>query len=259
VSMIRRIPFMILIAVSTSACSAGRAHWDATQLRDRAVDYYSDQIMDNLIRGRNGELILHANITSLNAVVGAKAGGSVGGGDSNTSVNERDALGVLVKTSKTLVDPFNISFSPEVSNSLTFTAVPEVNDPPIYEIYVKFLNVRDPSEKLSEKSGSLLDISEPEAIQTVRKSVKKPGEGTYVHDTLTKRRDGYYFVPSAYRQAYFDLCLGLIGRILHGARPEASAAAGAPKAAGPDRLPPKYDSQEIRALQRLQQQLDSMQ
>ena len=239
----------------TTGCANRQVHWDAVQLRERALDYYTTQIMDNLIRGKNGMLLLHMDITALTAQVTSKAAGSVGGGRTTARTVNTGATGLLTTAADVTTKPFSFSISPERDDQLTITAVPEVNDPAIYQLYIQFLNLpakpgREKSELFSSPSSGV-DVQESDHITSIKqRNGEKLKSDDYVQGTLTAWKGHQYYVPIAYKQEYFDLCVGLVSRIKlkPSAVPEAKA----------NLLPPKYDSPELRLLQQLQQKLNTL-
>jgi hypothetical protein len=249
--------------------------------------YYTDQIMDNLIRARNGQFFLHVNINNLQSQVISEVGGTVQGGQTlnntynretteqivktNTMGNELShvvagTLGVVATATNLAVRPFTFSATPRLNDQLTFGTVPEVNDPPIYMAYMKFLNA-EPDKPLGDVHVYKLAFGD--AVQSVKK--KEPGdhlvEGMpgnhdpvsaghyyyYVPGTLKRFHDQIYYVPIAFSRAYFELCLELAGRITLGNKGKAEG-----KQAGFNTLPPKNESPQEEQLKRIEQKLNSL-
>lgn len=255
--------FLVLAGTAImSGCTSTHVHWNATKLREAAIEYYSDQVMDNLIRARNGELFLHVNLTLLTAQVTSKVAGNVGAGETTTDTITRGPAG-LISAAATTVKPFSWSVTPERSDVLTLTAVPEINDSPMYELYIQFLNLPPPSTytnaagnvPLESAYASGVDVANQSRICSVESHpTRSPKVGEYVPGTLKKRRGQVYYVPIAYKQAYFDLCVSLVSRI-KSKQPSPDASANA--ATTNLYLLPKYDSPELRLLQRLEQKIES--
>lgn len=259
------IKWFVTLAIGMIAgCAVEEAHWDEARLREYAIAYYSDQIMDNLVRAKNGQLFLHVNINNLQAVVTSELAGSVGGGNTSTDMRNRQltnqrstattnnganlttavaALGAAVGTiSRTAVSPFTYSVAPKRSDQLTYASVPETNDPDLYQAYLQFLNVDD-------EHPSLYDIDENYELRTgndVKSVVKKqPGETLvegdsnpnkreppnavhYVPGTLKRCNNGTYYVPIRFKNAYFQLCMAISGRISLPAKGPVSYTGGTP-------------------------------
>ncbi len=66
---VAKLGVFVLGALGLAGCSTTAVRWDATKLREQATAYYEDQIVDNLIRARNGQLFLHVNLSSLDASI----------------------------------------------------------------------------------------------------------------------------------------------------------------------------------------------
>lgn len=285
----------------TAGCAVEEAHWDAARLREHAVNYYADQIMDNLVLAKNGQFFLHVNINNLQSQVISELAGTIQGGQTlnntgtevitTTAPTRSTAVttgptGATVQTVTTnniatgigrvvagtlsvantatrlAVRPLTVSATPRRNDQLTFGTVPEINDSPIYEQYLKFL-CAEPGEHLPE-----IDIKDEDRglrIGNQVKSVakKQPGEtlieckvdcvpaeelpkGThyYVSGTLKKWHGDIYYVPIAFRDAYYELCVAIAGRISIGAQAEIPAKTkglAAPVSTKPY-LPPKKES-----------------
>jgi hypothetical protein len=166
------------------------------------------------------------------------------------------------------VRPFTFSATPRLNDQLNFGTVPEVNDPPIYMAYLKFLNA-EPDQPLGEVGKYKLVFGD--AVKSVKK--KQPGDNLlegapgqresptpgarshyYVPGTLKKWSDGQiYYVPIAFSKAYFELCLELAGRITLGPKSKAKALP-----AGFNTLPLKNESPEQEQLKRIEQKLNSL-
>lgn len=279
-----------VVALFTAGCAAEQAHWDAAKLRQHAVNYYTDQIMDNLIRARNGQFFLHVDINNLQAQVFSEVSGTVQGGQTlnNTSSQQTTnqtvttdtrsigtglshavagTVGVVAAATQLAVRPFTFSVTPKRNDQLTFGSVPQTNDPPIYEQYLKFLNAQPGQSLQSVTEYPLLFGNE---IQSVAK--KQPGENLlegapddrdsksagknrhyYVPGTLKKWRNGeIYYVPIEFRKAYFELCLALAGRVKLAPKPSKAVESNATF------LPPKNESPETMELKRIEQKLNSL-
>ncbi len=251
-----RCCFLSLCAILMAGCSTTHVRWDAGQLRLAAIDYYSDQVIDNLIRARNGQMFVHVNLTGLNAEVGTKVAGSVGGGETDVDTITRGPAGALITAANATTKPFFWSVSPEHNNKLQINAQPEVNDAGVYQLYIQFLNLPENAGNigLSSLSGSGLDVANAGKIHSVVSvDGKAPKHDDYVPGTLKKWRGKQYYVPMQYKQAYFDLCVSLVSRI----KVKPPGAASVEKSTNPvETLMPKYDSPELRLLQQLQQRIE---
>jgi hypothetical protein len=241
-------------------CAVEEAHWDEARLREHAIAYYTDQIMDNLIRAKNGQFFLHVNINNLQALVTSEVAGSVGGGDTTTNTRNRQitnqtttttnaagqavaVVGGAVSTiTRMAMSPFTYSVTPKRSDQLTFAAVPEINDQPIYRAYLQFLNVTDKEESLAEMEDDY-DLVTGDDVKSVLK--KKAGETLvagdpdpnkrqpknavyYVPGTLKRWNGDVYYVPIEFKDQYFQLCVAISGRIALPAKGTVSYTGGTP-------------------------------
>jgi hypothetical protein len=62
------VPTWRICSFGFLALASDQAHWDERLMRDRALDYYTDEIMDNLIRAKNDFLFIHMDIISDSAL-----------------------------------------------------------------------------------------------------------------------------------------------------------------------------------------------
>jgi hypothetical protein len=282
-----------VVALFTAGCAAEEAHWDAAKLRQHAVNYYTDQIIDNLIRARNGQFFLHVDINNLQAQVISEVSGTVQGGQTLNDTGSRQTtnqtvttdttsistglshavagtVGVVAAATQLAVRPFTFSVTPRRNDQLTFGSVPATNDPPIYMAYLKFLNAR-PNQSLGDVCEYKLVFGND--VQSVKK--KQPGDNLlegapgiqdsqgagghnhyYVPGTLKKWNGEIYYVPIAFGKAYFELCLELAGRITIGTRP--SKLKSNELAPNFYELPPKKESQAQEELKRIEQKINSL-
>ncbi len=246
-------------------CAVEEAHWDEARLREHAIAYYSDQIMDNLVRAKNGQFFLHVNINNLQALVTSEIAGSVGGGNTSSNMHNRQltnqttttttaasqAVGVVAgavgTVSRMAMSPFTYSVAPKRSDQLTFAAVPEVNDQDLYQAYLQFLNVSDERPSLLE-IGKEYELVTGDDVESVLK--KKAGETLiagepdpskrqsanavyYVTGTLKRWNGDVYYVPLKFKDAYFQLCVAISGRINLPAKGAVSYTGGSPSPAKP--------------------------
>ena len=190
----------VIIGLCTG-CTAFEAHWDTVSMREHAADYYTDEIMDNLVRARKGLLFVHVDILNMNAAVTARLPATVGAGVTRT----HSATALL----SNVVRPFNFSLSPENDNALTINTTPVVGDGDVYRPYIRFLNLKRSDERLGHAPSDCVNFK---AVVSVQKTDQKPSSG-FVEGTLKKGQDGsYYYVPEEFRRAYSELCLALMAR-----------------------------------------------
>jgi hypothetical protein len=226
--MIAKVPKRTfgVLAFFIAGCAAEEAHWDSARLREHAVNYYTDQIIDNLIRARNGQFFLHVNINNLQAQVISEVAGTVQGGQTLNNTNSRQTteqivttkgrtiksptnelshvvagtLGVVGTAMDLAVRPFTFSATPRLNDQLNFGTVPEVNDPLIYAAYLKFLNA-EPDQPLGKIGTYTLMFGDD--IKSVRR--KEPGDSLREgaprqHDPLVPGAHTHYYVPGTLKK-----------------------------------------------------------
>jgi hypothetical protein len=103
-------------------------------MREQVVDYYNDEIMDNLVRAVNGQPFVHVDVTSLQAIATTKLAGSAGGGETQTHTTGTNpaitAAGIVSTFSRAVTRPFTFSVSPERDENLTINSVPVIGAVP---------------------------------------------------------------------------------------------------------------------------------
>lgn len=226
------------------AC-ASQVHGDATRMRAHALAYYSDQIMDNLIRGKNGLMFVHTDIITQQAQVNTTISGNAAGGETHTNTDTRATTlaGVTNTIVRAVTRPLTWSLTPTLADNLQTQTKPIVNDPEVYKPYLQFLSLQHPGQRLQDGDFDP-KLNEVHSIQ-IRGNEKLEDGVDYVHGTLRKWNGTEYYVPFGYRQAYFDLCMALVGRI-KGATSTTSTvkalqapAANEKRRSGASELPPK--------------------
>jgi len=254
---------IVITAIFGSGCSTHEVKWDATQLRYRTLEYYTDQILDNLVRAKNGQFFLHVNISQINAQVSSELAGSVGGGETAVDTLEKatSVTGLATKATRAVTKPFSFSVNPKHGAVIALNAIPEINDPELYQVYLQFLNLPKvetnatvgifSTEPLGPLKYSGLDVTDSDKIYSVKEKKKDCvlNEGEYVPGTLRRWHGREYYVPISYKQQYFDLCFALVSRIKPPKTKDEKA----------EFFRQKYDSQELRLLQQFQQKLDALQ
>ncbi len=245
--------FLVLLPFFFVGCTTTHVQWDAVQMREGVVDYYNDEIMDNLIRAVNGQPFVHVDVAGLQAVATSKLAGSVGGGETRTRTNGTSpamtAAGVVATFSHMLTKPFTVSVNPERDDNLTISSAPvigalpppgrgETQAPNIYQLYAKFLNLDEKNTDLSDSVGDFSYLSD--GCSSVRTACtiderlrlrchasnideqNSKGYTYYVPGTLKNRGTCWYYVPSFYQKQY----LGLFKEILTAKRPASAPPPG---------------------------------
>jgi hypothetical protein len=224
------------VCLALTACTSTQVHWDAVQMRENVIDYYNDEIMDNLIRARNSQPFVHVDLGSLQALTTSKLAGAVGDGQTVTNTDTRALTNQTVTTNTTgavasrmvagtvgIVDtaahmamrPFTVSVAPERSDTLTINSIPAVGEEAecIYGLYFEFLNLCDSKDPECAKRKSTGDFRYLEYCDTVRTACTHEEQlrlPPYVPGTLKRRGGCLYYVPWSYREKYLELCKNLL-------------------------------------------------
>jgi hypothetical protein len=194
-------------------------------MRTQAMNFYAEQIIENLIRGKNGLLFVHVNIDDQVA---------------KTTVGT-DGSGSAVRLSAAAISrTLSASITPKASDEVTVSTEPVTNDGETYKPYLQFLNLDNPEQRLQDSTFDCLFCHNVSSVE-MAPGGQRPAEGTYVPETLMKWRGNYYYVPLAYRQAYFDLCMAVIGRVQGASRTGGTSKTGGARK-GPTVLPPRPDN-----------------
>ncbi len=175
---------------------ADHTHTTASALRDRGITYYSNQVMNNLIRGSKGMLLVSLDITNLQADVKSQIAGTLSAGDTLTDMSSAQSTASTVTTNteagstlghmvaataglvtiagRTVAAPYMASVNPQLSDDLIFATKPNTGDSAVYLPYVQFLQL--PSElpphtdkyRLYIRPMTNLDIPDSDDISSLR-------------------------------------------------------------------------------------------
>jgi hypothetical protein len=176
-----------------AALDTHQAKLDQKQLRDVLMDYTDEQILDNLIRASHGLPIVHFDLSNITGSVTSKLTPTAGGGHVVTSVKSRTPTSSTVTTDQTtsgtgaavvntivksfsvvggVVDtiarPFSWGITAERDNAISVQADPLLDDPKVYEAYIKFLN----TDVLPKKSSSAEINKDTELTKTTATTTK---------------------------------------------------------------------------------------
>jgi len=223
------------VCLTLTACTSTQVHWDAVQMRENVIDYYNDEIMDNLIRARNSQPFVHVDVGSLQALTTSELAGAVGGGQTLNNTDTRAVTDQIVRTNTSgamasrmvagtvgIVDtaahlamrPFTVSVAPKRSDSLTINSIPAIGVEGIYCLYSKFLNLCDSkNDPQSAKRKSTGDFRYLEYCGTVRSACTREEQlrlPSCVPGTSKRRGGCLYYVPWSYRERYLTLCRDLL-------------------------------------------------
>ena len=179
-------------------CTATMVRWDSMRMREEITAYYNDEIMDNLVRMKQGLPFIHVDVSSVSAAVLSQISGNIGGGESDMHSNTSpSAAGGLVAIAKTIARPFTYSFTPTHSDNLTITAVPVIGQLPVDNTESSPRTNRTSPRtttiySIYDKLGAPLIIDGVLVYSQVR-----PGREDYVSGTLKKSGLGYYYIQNS--------------------------------------------------------------
>ncbi len=152
----------VIPVVCLAGCMATQNRWQATQMRQQVMDYYNDQIMENLIRTKENLPFVHVDVTSLTTTDGATLSGSVGNGETTSFTRTSSPmLGALHTIARGVTRPFSYSVTPSRNTSLQILASPVLGPLP------------------SQGTTTTTTTKETEITTGLKKPVEgKPPEGT---------------------------------------------------------------------------------
>jgi hypothetical protein len=184
----RRLILIWVCCLTSAGCAVNQVRRDHDQIRCALLDLYTNQLMDNLIRVRNGLPIVEIDYTNATATVTVHENGAAA--DSPLATTHSDAL-TLAKASslmatRTVLNTVSGTFSADRSNQVQVTANPVSTSPEAYEAYRQFLAI-------------------PGGLEV---STCPPPEGA-AH--LCKRcGKQYYWVPAAFKKQFLALALAAV-------------------------------------------------
>ena len=125
----------VIPVVCLAGCMATQNRWQATQMRQQVMDYYNDQIMENLIRTKEDLPFVHVDVTSLTTTDGSTLSGSVGNGETTSFTRTSPSsnapmLGALHTIARGVMRPFSYSVTPSRNTSLQILASPVLGQLP---------------------------------------------------------------------------------------------------------------------------------
>jgi hypothetical protein len=161
--------FICAVTGVVSSCAFTTSHQvklDHVQLRDVLMDYADDQIMDNLIRAKNGLPIVHYDFSHVSAIVTTKLAGTVNGGQTLTDTPKGVSGSMVIAAARSAMRPFTFSLAPERDNAIDVEVMPIVSEKQIYEAYVAFLNAPRDNPSKGTLDNSITTTTETNPIKT---------------------------------------------------------------------------------------------
>jgi hypothetical protein len=238
--------YSLIAIVCLTGCTATVVRWNSVRMREEIMAYYNDEIMDNLIRMKEGLPFVHVDISSVSAAGLSQVSGTVAGGDTESFTRTSPSLiGALHTISRVVTAPFAYSVTPLHSDTLTMTAVPVIGPLPADSQVAgasseldttKVTEVRKPPFKKPGEEGELKEKTTektPKSSMTTiygiyeryRKSIiedsnvlvcseVRPSEMAYVPGTLKRHGLKFYYIREdkplrKNRALYYELCKSL--------------------------------------------------
>lgn len=183
----------LLISIVLVGCIATENRMAAGKMREQVMNYYNDEIMENLIRTYHQLPFVHVDVSSLTTTDVAQVTGSVGGGNTRTETRTGPIMSAAHAFSRAMTWPFSYSVSPNRSDSLQITAntvlgqfAPEPSPPPSpdkFEVSKQTISASLPSPT-STPTPTLGETWTPAplivtSIQTERTPPKAPNTNIY--------------------------------------------------------------------------------
>jgi hypothetical protein len=174
---------ILLSVVSGGGCRSQQLAHDQDQFRGVLLDLYTNQIMDNLVRTKNGLPIIQLDYTNVGGLITQNATGNFM--NTQTTADSRSlALPAVTRAlSHAFTNVAGFSGSAGQTNQLSVTANPLINNNEVYNAYIQFVTM----------PGRFLATCDPPPPGAAH-MVKKCGEL-------------YYWIPCVYKYDFFRLSL----------------------------------------------------
>jgi hypothetical protein len=114
------------MAVLLAGCATSQVQWNTVKLREQVMDYYNDEIMENLIRANNHLPFVHVDIQTLTSQGSSSITDTVSGGETrtNTNASTTSISGIVGTITRAVTRPLTYSVAPTRSETLSITAAP---------------------------------------------------------------------------------------------------------------------------------------
>jgi hypothetical protein len=231
---VTRLKSHILVAIiCLTGCTATVVRWNSVRMREEIMAYYNDEIMDNLIRMKDGLPFVHVDISSVSAAGLSQVSGTVGGGDTESFTKTSPSstmMGTLRTITRAAMTPFVYSVAPLHSDTLTMSAVPVLGPlPEDSQTTPKTTTkteitkpIKSDPEK-NEKSVTTITTDQgPKASTTTIYQIYRdflcncpnalgyknlrPNSDEFVPGTLKIRGTGFYYIRKSCQAQYTTFC-----------------------------------------------------
>jgi hypothetical protein len=225
----------VIPVVCLAGCMATQNRWQATQMRQQVMDYYNDQIMENLIRTEEDLPFVHVDVTSLTTTDAATLSGSVGDGETTSFTrtspsSNAPALGAIHTLARGVMRPFSYSVTPSRNTSLQILASPVLGQLPSQGTPTTTTTKETETNTTPTKTTTTKEVTvnqaKPKTVYDLYNGFLRkhsdalqhwpvPPKSGYVPGTIkrwgTPWNSDYYFIVDncANREAYRKLCQDL--------------------------------------------------
>ena len=202
--MNRYMKALLYLTVLSGAfgCRSTQLGNDQDHIREVVMNLQTNQIMDNLIRYRQGLPILHLDYIHMTGTVTHTASGTLGGTQTTVGSKSLAAPVTALALSHMFTNVFTYGVAGTKVNQLTVTAEPVNTAPEVYRAYQKFMKV---DEHLMETA----DPPPPGCALPglVRSSAECGGQSCShrKHHSVV-----YYWVPSSFKKEFQSLALNTV-------------------------------------------------
>lgn len=125
----------LLLVVSATGCKSTRLSHDGNEVRGALLQLYEDQAMDNLIRARRNQPVVHLDFDGINVQESDSLSANYGGSQNSTQP--------LAGAARAVATGWNLGTSASNSATLSYDAKPVNNDTGIYDLYRDFADRPD--------------------------------------------------------------------------------------------------------------------
>jgi hypothetical protein len=218
---VRLKAYGFIAIVFLAGCTATVVRWNSGKMREEIIAYYNDEIMDNLIRMKEGLPFVHVDISSVSAQGISQVSGTVGGGETESFTRTSPSMiGALHTISTVATAPFTYSVTPLHDDTLTMTAVPVIGQLPIDSSEATpTTSSSNPTSTPTPKTTTIYSIYERLGTVIAKNpnvlvcSDSRPSETAYVPGTLKRHGLKFYYIREdeqrKNRALYYKLCKGL--------------------------------------------------
>lgn len=194
---------VLLLASLSCGCRSTQLARDQDAIRSCVLDLHTNQIMDNLVRAKNGLPILQLDYTHMTGTITQIE--SANAGTTQVISNDRrtpfqDNITSFAAITRVLTNTYTGGLGASQTNQLTITAEPVTNSPDVYNAYLKYI----------AEPGQLVVSEEPPpegAALLVR--CCKPGPCDLCSHGGCKGKV-YYWIPCTYREEFLGLALSVM-------------------------------------------------